>query len=96
MPDFLAPLEEVTKKNEDHETTVDSFQQSMEFLINHFKKQQALHTRREVMLRPINTAWLLFEKHYSLIHQSGAYITALLLHPKRRAIRHNIEGMISH
>jgi hypothetical protein len=56
----------------------------MEFLINHFEKQQALHTRREVMLRPINTAWLLFEKYYSLIDQSGAYITALLLHPERR------------
>jgi hypothetical protein len=37
------------------------------------------------MLRPINTAWLLFEKYYSLIDQSGAYITALLLHPERRA-----------
>jgi hypothetical protein len=81
---FLTPSKEVTKKTEGHKTTLDSFQPSMEFLINHFEKQQAVHTRREVMLRPINTAWLLFEKYYSLIDQSGAYITALLLHPKRR------------
>ena len=85
IAEFLAPFKEVTKKNEGHKTTLDSFQPSMEFLINHFEKQQTLHTRREVMLRPINTAWLLFEKYYSLIDQSGAYITALLLHPERRA-----------
>jgi hypothetical protein len=85
IADFLAPFKEVTKRSEGHETTLDSFQPSMEFLINHFEKQQALHTRREVMLWPINTAWLLFEKYYSLIDQSGAYITALLLHPERRA-----------
>lgn len=84
IADFLAPFKEVTKKSEGHETTLDSFQPSMEFLINHFEKQQVLHTRREVILRPINTAWLLFEKYYSLIDQSGAYITALLLHPERR------------
>jgi hypothetical protein len=53
---FLTPFKEVTKKNEGHKTTLDSFQPSIEFLINHFEKQQALHTRREVMLRPINTA----------------------------------------
>jgi hypothetical protein len=82
--DFLAPFKEVTKKSEGHKITLDSFQPSMEFLINHFEKQQTLHTRREVMLRLINTAWLLFEKYYSLIDQSGAYITALLLHPERR------------
>jgi hypothetical protein len=85
IAEFLAPFKEVTKKNEGHKTTIDSFQPSMEFLINHFEKQQTLHTRGEVMLRPINTAWLLFEKYYSLIDQSGAYITALLLHPERRA-----------
>lgn len=59
----------------------------MEFLINHFEKQQTPHTRREVMLRPITTAWLLFEEYYSLIDQSEAYITALLLHPERRVKR---------
>jgi hypothetical protein len=85
VADFLTPFKEVTKKNEGHNTTLDNFQPSMEFLINHFEKQQAFHTRREIMLRPINTAWLLFEKYYSLIDQSGAYITALLLHPERRA-----------
>ncbi|KAL1581652.1 hypothetical protein WHR41_09645 [Cladosporium halotolerans] len=84
IAEFLTPFKEVTKKNEGHKTTLDSFQPSMEFLINHFEKQQILHTRREVMLRPINTAWLLFEKYYSLIDQSGAYVTALLLHPERR------------
>lgn len=84
IAEFLTPFKEVTKKNESHKTTLDSFQPSMEFLINHFEKQQTIHTRREVMLRPINTAWLLFEKYYSLIDQSGAYITALLLHPERR------------
>lgn len=83
IAEFLTPFKEVTKKNESHKTTLDSFQPSMEFLINHFEKQQTIHTRREVMLRPINTAWLLFEKYYSLIDQSGAYITALLLHPER-------------
>jgi hypothetical protein len=84
IANFLMPFKEVTKMNEGHNTTLDNFQPSMEFLISHFEKQQVLHTRREVMLRPINTAWLLFEKYYSLIDQSGAYITALLLHPERR------------
>lgn len=84
IAEFLTPFKEVTKKNEGHKAALDSFQPSMEFLINHFEKQQTFHTRHEVMLRPINTAWLLFEKYYSLIDQSGAYITALLLHPERR------------
>jgi hypothetical protein len=65
IADFLALFKEVTKKSKGYETTLDSFQPSMEFLINHFEKQQALHARREVMLRPINTAWLLFEKYYT-------------------------------
>lgn len=64
IADFLTPFKEVTRKNEGHNTTLDS-QPSMEFLINHFQKQQALHTSREILLRPISTAWLLFEKYYS-------------------------------
>lgn len=81
---FLSPFKEVTLKNEGHSTTLDVFQPSMEFLIEHFESSQRLHTRREVLLAPINTAWLLFNKYYQLIDDSGAYITALLLHPQRR------------
>jgi hypothetical protein len=56
----------------------------MEFLINHFEEQQKQHSKHSTLLTPLNTAWLLFSKYYGLIDESGAYITAALLHPERR------------
>jgi hypothetical protein len=81
---FLVPFKEVTLKAECHDATLDCFQPSMEFLISHFEEQQKLHSKHTTLLAPINTAWLLFSKYYSLIDESGAYITAALLHPERR------------
>jgi hypothetical protein len=56
----------------------------MEFLINHFEEQQRKHSKHKTLLALLNTAWYLFSKYYSLIDESGAYITAALLHPERR------------
>jgi hypothetical protein len=56
----------------------------MEFLINYFEEQQKQHSKHSTLLTPLNTAWLLFSKYYGLIDESGAYITAALLHPERR------------
>jgi hypothetical protein len=56
----------------------------MEFLINHFKEQQSHHSKHKTLLAPLNTAWFLFSKYYTLIDKSGAYITAALLHLERR------------
>ena len=56
----------------------------MEFLINHFEEQQKRHSKHKTLLAPLNTAWFLFSKYYGLIDESGAYITAALLHPERR------------
>jgi hypothetical protein len=81
---FPVPFEEVTSKAEGHNATLDCFQLSMEFLISHFEDQQKLHSKHTTLLAPINKAWLLFSKYYGLIDESGAYITAALLHPERR------------
>jgi hypothetical protein len=81
---FLLPFKEVTLKVEGHQATLDCFQPSMEFLINHFEEQQKRHSKHETLLAPLNTAWFLFSKYYGLIDESGAYITAALLHPERR------------
>jgi hypothetical protein len=56
----------------------------MEFLINHFEEQQKRHLKCKTLLAPLNTAWFLFSKYYSLIDESRAYITAALLHLERR------------
>jgi hypothetical protein len=56
----------------------------MEFLINYFEEQQKKHSKHKTLLALLNTAWYLFSKYYSLIDESGAYITAALLHPERR------------
>jgi hypothetical protein len=56
----------------------------MEFLINHFEEQQKRHLKCKTLLTPLNTAWFLFSKYYSLIDESGAYIIATLLHLERR------------
>jgi hypothetical protein len=81
---FLTPFKEVTLKAEGHQATLDCFQPSMEFLINHFEEQQKCHYKHKTLLALLNTAWFLFSKYYSLIDESGAYITAALLHPERR------------
>jgi hypothetical protein len=81
---FLVPFKEVTLKAEGYQATLDCFQPSMEFLINHFEEQQKKHSKHKTLLAPLNTAWYLFSKYYSLIDESGAYITAALLHPERR------------
>jgi hypothetical protein len=81
---FLVPFKEVTLKAEGHQATLNCFQPSMEFLINHFEEQQRKHSKHKTLLAPLNTAWYLFSKYYSLIDESGAYITAALLHPERR------------
>lgn len=81
---FLLPFKEVTLKAEGHQATLDCFQPSMEFLINHFEEQQKRHSKHKTLLAPLNTAWFLFSKYYGLIDESGAYITAALLHPERR------------
>lgn len=81
---FLVPFKEVTLKAKGYQATLDCFQLSIEFLINHFKEQQKKHSKHKTLLAPLNTAWYLFSKYYSLINKSGAYITAALLHPKRR------------
>jgi hypothetical protein len=80
----LLPFKEVTLKAEGHQATLDCFQSSMEFLINHFEKQQKRHSKYKTLLTLLNTAWFLFSKYYSLIDDSGAYITAAQLHPERR------------
>ncbi|KAI1507615.1 hypothetical protein Ptr86124_013472, partial [Pyrenophora tritici-repentis] len=41
-------------------------------------------SKHKTLLAPLNTAWFLFSKYYALIDESGAYITAALLHPERR------------
>jgi hypothetical protein len=56
----------------------------MEFLINYFEEQQKQHSKHSTLLTLLNTAWLLFSKYYGLIDESGAYITAALLHSERR------------
>ncbi|KAF7448758.1 Dimer-Tnp-hAT domain containing protein [Pyrenophora tritici-repentis] len=81
---FLLPFKEVTLKAEGYQATLDCFQPSMEFLINHFEEQQRHHSKHKTLLAPLNTAWFLFSKYYALIDESGAYITAALLHPERR------------
>jgi hypothetical protein len=81
---FLLPFKEVTLKAEGHQATLDCFQPSMEFLINHFEDQQRHHSKHKTLLAPLNTAWFLFSKYYALIDESGAYITAALVHPERR------------
>jgi hypothetical protein len=52
---------------------------------NHFEEQQKRHSKHKTLLAPLNTAWFLFSKYYGLIDESGAYITAALLHPERRS-----------
>jgi hypothetical protein len=81
---FLMPFKEVTLKVEGHQATLNCFQPSIEFLISHFKEQQKHHSKYKTLLALLNTAWFLFSKYYSLINESGAYIIAALLHPKRR------------
>jgi hypothetical protein len=81
---FLLPFKEVTLKAEGHRATLDCFQPSMEFLINHFEEQQKRHSKYRTLLAPLNTAWFLFSKYYGLIDKSRAYITAALLHLERR------------
>jgi len=81
---FLVPFKEVTLKAEGHQATLNCFQPSIEFLINHFKEQQKEHSKHKTLLALLNTAWYLFSKYYSLINESEAYITAALLHPERR------------
>jgi hypothetical protein len=81
---FLLPFKEVIFKAEGYQATLDCFQPSMEFLINHFEEQQKTHFKHLTLLTALNTAWLLFSKYYGLIDESGACITAALLHPERR------------
>jgi hypothetical protein len=61
---FLLPFKEVTLKAERYQVTLDCFQPSMEFLINHFEEQQKQHFKHSTLLTPLNTAWLLFGEYY--------------------------------
>jgi hypothetical protein len=53
---FLPPFKEVTLKAEGYQATLDCFQPSMEFLINHFEEQQKQHSKHSTLLTPLNTA----------------------------------------
>jgi hypothetical protein len=81
---FLLPFKEVTLKAEGHRATLDCFQPSMEFLINHFEEQQKRHSKYRTLLTPLNIAWFLFSKYYGLIDENRVYIIATLLYPERR------------
>jgi hypothetical protein len=81
---FLLPFKEVTLKAEGHQATLDCFQPSMEFLINHFEEQQRHHSKHKTLLAPLEHGLVSLSKYYALVDESGAYITAALLHPERR------------
>jgi hypothetical protein len=52
---FLLPFKEVTLKAKGYQATLDCFQPSMQFLINHFEEQLNRHSKHKTLLAPLNT-----------------------------------------
>ena len=81
---FLQPFKHATKLLEGDSVSLDRVQLTMDSIIDHFQKQMALHRNNTELNASIVTAYIAFDKYYSLMDQSGAYTAAILLNPNRR------------
>ena len=81
---FLQPFHRATKLCEG-DVTLDSLQDVMDMLSDHYKDQEVKHTNNESLLASINTSWHHFNEYYEALDTNPVYIAAQLLHPSKRA-----------
>ena len=80
---FLQPFNDATLQCEGR-VSLDSLQDVMDMLSDHYYDQEAKHTSHTSMLAAINTSWIHFNEYYELLNQNPYYITAQLLHLAKR------------
>ena len=81
---FLGPFKEVVKRCEGDYVTLDQLQESMDFLVSHYKEQMTMQAPNTGLRAAIATSWYAFDKYYQKLDTVGIYVAALLLHPGRR------------
>lgn len=59
-------------------------QESVDYLHTHYKEQLELHRNDLALSESILTSWYAFDKYYTKIDESSAYVAAILLRPNRR------------
>ena len=82
--EFLEPFKAATKRCEGDYVTLDKVQQYMDSLDNHLRLQQERYKHQPAMLGSVFIYWHAFNKYYQLTDTTGAYTTAILLHPALR------------
>ena len=81
---FLEKLSYTTKALESPETYIDLILPNFEYILKIFETTKELNATNPIIGLIVNSGWQKLQKYYELSNESHAYITALILNPRRK------------
>ena len=81
---FLEKLSYATKALESLETCIDLTLPNFEYILKIFETAKELNTTNHIIGPMVNSGWQKLQKYYELSDESYAYVTALVLNPRRK------------
>ena len=80
---FLKKIEHTTKALEGSKACIDLTLPNFEFILKIFESTKILNADNKVIAAIVNSGWSKFNKYYELSDESYAYVTAVVLNPRR-------------
>jgi hypothetical protein len=84
MQVFFKGLEHATLALEGAAGTLNKTLPMMDFVLEHFERQEALHSNDPQFLSLLHKGWEKMKKYYELTSKSPAYATAVVLDPSQK------------
>jgi hypothetical protein len=81
---FLEKLSHATKALESPESCIDLTLPNFEYLLKVFETAKELNSTNHIIGPMVNSGWKKLHKYYQLSDESHAYVTALVLNPRRK------------
>lgn len=81
---FLEKLSHATKALESPETCIDLTLPNFEYILKIFETAKELNSTNHIVGPMLNSGWQKLQKYYELSDESHAYVTALILNPRRK------------